>query len=351
MCTEEKGVETLEKGLHEIGKGKDADLTILEQVLQEKENMPHFIEMLAANRMCGLAYVILRDKELLSLLNREYRSVLEAVYLYGRERNQSFHSCKKEIARQLNLENIEYVALKGAYLTELYPKGTRISNDLDILIMRQDISRVTELLKSNGFMQGFIRNEKIVPATRNEIVNALLHRGETIPFVKEINQPCMKFLEIDVNLSLDGKADERQIVEKEMLEHRVQMKGDSGEALYILDSVDFLIQLCVHLYKEATNELWIERGMDWTLYKFTDIYLYCKEHLNKAYIGKLLQRIKQYGLERECYFSLYHMYYLLYERRDLDKCVSEVIYDQKREEIGQILTKILMRQSDKGVYK
>lgn len=335
-----------EKVLQEIGKGEDADAAILEQILREKENIPHFVEQLAANRMCGLAYVILREKELLSLMNREYRSVLEAVYLYGGERNQSFTSCKKEIARQMDSENIKYAALKGAYLTELYPEGARTSNDLDILIMRQDIPRVTELLKSSGYVQGFIRNEKIVPATRNEIVNAMLHRGETIPFVKEINQPAMKFSEIDVNLSLNGKADSQQTVEKKMLEHRVRMQGNSEEELYILDSVDFLIQLCVHLHKEATNELWIERGMDWTLYKFTDIYLYCKRNLNKSYIDKLLQRIEQYGLEKECYFSLYHMYDLLYEERDLEQCAGEVIDASKREELEQILTRILMRQSN-----
>lgn len=241
MCVQKKrGFETLEKGFREIGKGEDADAAILEQILREKEKIPHFVEQLAANRMCGLAYVILREKELLSLMNREYRSVLEAVYLYGRERNQSFTSCKKEIARQMDSENIKYAALKGAYLTELYPEGTRTSNDLDILILREDVSKVTELLKKDGFVQGFIRNEQIVPATRSEIVNAMLHRGETIPFVKEINQPAMKFSEIDVNLSLNGKADIQQTVEKKMLEHRVRMQGNSEEELYILESVDFL---------------------------------------------------------------------------------------------------------------
>lgn len=89
--------------------------------------------------------------------------------------------------------------------------------------------------------------------------------------------------------------------------------------------------------------------MDWTLYKFTDIYLYCKKNLNKTYMDTLLERIKQYGLEKECYFSLYHTYYLLYERGNLKKCVEEVIYDVfEWEELEQILTKILMGESNEG---
>lgn len=333
----------MERALYEIGKGFNADFAVIEQVLQKKEAAPHLIEMLAANRMCGLAYAVLKDKGLLSLLNREYRSVLEAVYWYGRQRNQSFDLCKKELAGQLDSEAIEYAALKGAYLTELYPEGTRTSNDLDILIQRQDVPKITELLKREGYVQGFIRNEKIVPAARSEIVNAMLHRGETIPFVKEIDRPAMKFLEIDVNLSLNGKADSQQTVEKEMLKHRIRMEADKGESLYIPDIVDFLIQLCVHLYKEATNELWIERGMDWTLYKFTDIYLYCKKYLAEDYIEKLLLRIEQYGLEKECYFSLYHTFRLLCGNRTEIKAAerrAEEMSCQGLEEIKHILAEL-----------
>lgn len=324
----------MEKVLYEIGKGEDANPEIIKQGLLEKENVLHLIETLAANRMCGLAYVVLRDHELLSLLNREYRTVLSAVYVYSRERNEVFNAYKKELAELLDSEGIYYAALKGAYLVELYPEGTRTSNDLDILIQREDIPKVTELFKDAGYVQGFIRNEKIVPATRNEIVNALLHRGETIPFVKEVKQVAMPFMEIDVNLSLKGTADSKQVVEKEMLRHRMLMEDDNREGgIYIPDSVDFLIQLCVHLYKEATNDLWIARGMDWTLYKFTDIYLYCKKYLNEKFAVKLVQRIKQYGLEEECFFSL--------------GCMNEMLHYPEQEMILQILERIQIEERGK----
>ena len=99
-----------------------------------------------------------------------------------------------------------YALLKGALLTQMYPKGLRTSNDIDILLEHNDITPFATLLKMDGFLQGNIRNGHFVPATRRDIVSSRMNRGETVPFIKKVSFPKMEYLELDINFSLDFQA-------------------------------------------------------------------------------------------------------------------------------------------------
>lgn len=297
--------------LYEICKGNDADISKIQMFLLENktsEVMEGFMGKLAANRMCGMAYDFFRTNCLLSELMREYRTVLEAVYYQGVHKNRLYENEVKKIAEVFAENNIEYVALKGAYLMKLYPDGVRTSNDLDILTTRESVSGISSVLKQMGYEQGFIRNEKFVPAERSEIINAMLNRGETIPFVKYIGNDALKFMEIDINLSLNESPNETLETVKQMLSCREKIKYSDNTEIYILQKADFLIQLCVHYYKEATNESWIARGMDKTLYKLMDIYLFCKNEMNKDFSEKFREKVKKYGLEKECRYTINIVY-------------------------------------------
>ncbi len=318
--------------LLEIGKADNADAEKIVYKIRHTEQHPYFIGLLAANRMCGLAYYVLRKNEFLQLLNREFRGVLDAVYQYNCLKNQSFIECRSELAKLLQSAGISYAALKGAYLVQLYPEGTRTSNDLDILVSRDSVTELSALLKKHGFIQGFIRNDRITAADRSEVINAMLHRGETIPFVKEVNLPCMKFMEVDVNTSLNENPEQTHNIIKIMLADKVKInsqKQDMPNAFgwyYTLEEHDFLIQLCVHLYKEAVNDLWIQRGQAWTLYKFTDIYLFCFKRLNFEWAEIFINKVRQYKLEKECFFSLNYMNQLLKfpDNKGLQKILTDL---------------------------
>lgn len=312
--------------LLEIGKFEDANSEKITAGLQKTEQMPYFIGMLAANRMCGTAYYVLKENKLLQLLNREYRGVLEAVYQYNCIRNKSFKKCMTNLAKKFETTDISYGALKGAYLIDLYPEGTRTSNDLDILISREDISKVAALLKGEGFTQGFIRNDEIVPADRNEIINAMLHRGETIPFIKEVNLPCMRFMEVDINVSLNENPVKTQDIVQKMITNIPCGHTVEHCSLLVLEEQDFLIHLCVHLYKEATNDLWIQRRQAWTLYKFIDIYLFCKIMFKSGWEKSFIRKVKLYSLEKECFYSLYNMDKLLkFPKQDILRNILDEI--------------------------
>ena len=79
--------------------------------------------------------------------------------------------------------------LKGAVLCKKYPKGYRTSNDIDLLVCPERVTQIGKALIKEGFRQGDIRNGTFIPASRKEIIESRMTRGETIPYIKEVNLP------------------------------------------------------------------------------------------------------------------------------------------------------------------
>ena len=129
-------------------------------------------------------------------------------------------------------------------------------------------------------------------------------RGETVPFIKEVNLPGMKFLEVDINFSLDYKPGETYLLD-EMLRNTV-IEGKENFRVRTLRRNDFFVHLCAHLYKEATTLPWVEMMRDMTMYKYCDIYMLLND-APKEDIDALFERAKTLGLEKVCGFSVYQM--------------------------------------------
>ncbi len=257
---------------------------------------------LYTNRMAGVAYGVLAKNELLNLIGREPRNALYIAYQYNLQRNESYYKCIEMLVKRLSACDKRYVFLKGAYLCGKYPEGYRISNDVDILVSGDDVTLIGRSLSNIGFEQGYIRNNTFVPASRREIISSKMLRGETVPYVMEVDLPCMKYFEVDINFSLDYKNGDKQLVAKLISDSETAYVN--GIELPILKKEDFIIHLCEHLYKEAATYPWIKSGRDMTLYKYCDIY-YLLCDMTSIEAEKLLCRIKELGCERACYYAIF----------------------------------------------
>lgn len=291
------------KFILELLKGTNADKEVLLDLMKTKMDYPYILGHLLYNRVGAAAYLTLKKNELLPKVNREFRNSLRAIYEYNSVKTDSFKKATAFLSSVCRELHFPYAFLKGAYLVDLYPRGLRTSNDVDVLIEPDNITELTNVLKKHGFEQGNIRNEKFVPASRKEIVSSRMNRGETVPFIKELNLPGMKYLELDVNFSLGFRPGmDEEIVSDFLSRTEPLIHGD----IHTLDKVDFLLHLCAHLYKEATVMSWVEMGRDISLYKYCDIYLYLNQFMNDTYTDKLIRRIEEVGLIKECYYTLYY---------------------------------------------
>lgn len=274
----------------------------LSRLLLSDYDRDFILGKLYMNRMAGVAYGVLEKNELLKEAGRELRFALNTAYQYNVIRNESYYKCIDMLAERLSGCGKKYAMLKGAYLCGKYPSGYRISNDVDLLVMGKDVTLIGKQLKKAGFAQGYIRNNEFVPAGRNEIIMSKMMRGETVPYVMEVNLPCMRYLEVDINFSLDYKNSGDETVEKMISCAETAHVG--GTSFPTLCREDFIIHLCEHLYKEATTYPWVKDGRDMTLYKYCDIY-YMLNGISAGEADRLFLRIKELGCETACYYAIY----------------------------------------------
>lgn len=262
---------------------------------------PAVLGHLFYNRMQGIAYGRLKESGLLGKVNREVRNSLKDGFEKNLERNKSFFQCVKYLKMILGEQKGSYAMLKGALLCKKYPDGYRTSNDIDLLVRPSDVTKIGDILLEEGFKQGYIRNGEFLPATRKEIIESKMMRGETVPYIKKVSLPGMKYLEVDINFSLDYKNGDDAVL-CEMLDRTVVETID-GYQVWTLNRVDFFIHLCAHLYKEATTMPWVEMKRDMTLYKYCDIYLLLTEMM-PMHINSMFERACKRGLEYICAFVI-----------------------------------------------
>lgn len=262
---------------------------------------PNVLGQLFFNRMQGVAFGVLKKHGLLGKVNREFRNSLQAAYEHNAEKNLSFLKCVETVADIISDSEVKAAMLKGAYLCAHYPIGYRTSNDIDLLVLPQDVTEVGKLLSNAGFKQGNVRNGEFIPASRKEIIESKMLRGETVPYIKEVNLPYMKYLEVDINFSLDYKNGETDILSDILASAHIAEEG--GISIPTLAKEDFFLHLCAHLHKEATTLPWIEMKRDMTFYKYCDIYMLLSE-MTEGDIMNLFARARELGLEKICAYAI-----------------------------------------------
>ena len=273
----------------------------LRELIEEGSATPEVLGMIFSNRMAGVAYHTLTKLDLLGMTNREFRNSLRDIATVNRRSNRELVGCLNFLTAELDSCGVDYALLKGAYLCGLYPIGCRTSNDIDVLIASEDVGRVAARLKLAGFRQGYLKDWNFIPATREQIIESRMTRGETVPFVRDTRHPFIKYMEVDLNFSLDYKNGNSELL-RDILSR--SEKRETGEtSVRTLSPCDFFLHLCAHLYKEATTMPWIKMGRDMTLYKYCDLYL-LMENMSDRDISELIESAIKLGCARELAYSL-----------------------------------------------
>jgi len=296
-------MKKIEKELFfELCKFKSPDRFKIQALINVGAATPTVLGHIFFNRMAGVAYGTLEKADLLGSVNLEFRNSLKGAYLQNVERNKSFFNCLKAVESILQAYKGKYALLKGAYLCHAYPEGYRTSNDIDILVRPSDVTKIGQALTEAGFKQGCIRNEKFIPATRSEIILSKMMRGETVPYIKEVNSPYMKYLKVDINFSVDYKNGRDDIVSEILDGSKTVSMGDFS--ITLPNSEDFFVHLCHHLFKEATTYPLVKKMRDLTLYKFCDIYMLLSE-MSKDGVERIANRAAELRVLDAFFYAVY----------------------------------------------
>lgn len=280
---------------------KSASYEELDRLIADGAATANVLGLLFENRMAAVAFDILSQFDLLGKTNREFRNSIRNALIFGAKHNESFEEGLVMLSKILDSCSISYALLKGAYLFGRYPIGARTSNDIDILVAPEDVEIVSVKLCEAGFRQGYLKNGEFVSATRQQIVESKMTRGETVPFIKRVDLPFLEYLEVDVNFSLDYKNGDADVL-RSMLA-KTQRVSVGNIIINTLDPCDFLLHLCMHLYKEATTMPWILMKRDMTFYKYCDIYMLLWD-ASLGEVKELINRVKRYKAEEEFLYCL-----------------------------------------------
>ena len=178
----------------------------------------------------------------------------------------------------------------------------RNSGDIDILIRRKDADRVKQLLTANGFIQGRVTEQGIIPFNRRELLFQASLSHQSAPYVKKTNNKLCPYINVDINMDiLWGEGEERANMDL-VLSNTESSKLFNIPFQKLTPEMEF-ISLCLHHYKDM-NSLYLISSGSFKLGLFCEIYDYLKKVKPSETI--IADLCKQLMVGRYLYVCIHH---------------------------------------------
>ena len=225
------------------------------------------------------------------------------------------------------LKGIDYAVIKGEPLSMLCygGYGLRHSGDVDILIDREHVTLLENILSQNGFRTKFIGED--IEVRKNRIL-CLSSTHQIPPYIKEKDNIIT---EVDINFDvLWGEYSGKRIPIKDVLKNTICMDV-FGVEVKVLNSLYAFIQLLLHHYKDM-NSIYLIATSNCIKYSmFEDIYYLLKNNGNEINIKDLMEIAEEYNILPYIYYVLYYTYQVFQE--PFLKVYIENLYTQEGEEL------------------
>ncbi len=231
---------------------------------------------------------------------------------------ERYETCA-QLFNTFNQHNIPYAVIKGAVLSNsayLNP-FCRHSGDIDLLVNRNNIDKIKEILYNAGFIQGRVTENGIEPFSRKELLFQSAMSHQTAPFVKKTNNKLCPYVNVDINLDImwgeSGQSSDMDFV----LEKTESAKINDIAFKKLSAEMEF-ISLCLHHYKDMNSiYLLYERGLK--LSHFCDIYFYIKNcNINPNILYDYCSRL---NVSEYIYYCLFYVN-LIFEDSELERYLS-----------------------------
>lgn len=288
------------------------DSSTVELLKRDDINWITVLGYLTYHRVAGLVYDKVNNLDI-RLLDYQFFLATYMINQAQKLRNSEQSKYVEIISKVLIDNKIEHAFLKGSAMSNtIYNYGSRASNDIDILINKKFINKVTALLQQLGFKQGKYdyKNNNIVPFSKEEINKFISTRGEIAPFVMISDSIAAKTIDVDVNFSLDWTPDMNEEVIDTFLAGGTKNRVNENAYIWTLSLEHNFLELCIHLYKDSALIDIIKKRKILDLYKFVDIYYFLKVKINEMKFDLLYNEICKFGLDQYVYFSLSYIYQL-----------------------------------------
>jgi hypothetical protein len=243
-----------------------------------------------------------------------YPWVFTTSYLGNRVRNQALADEFGRVFDEFTAAGLRFAVRKGFSLGEgeYHDPALRRIADLDVLLSRDDAPAAHEVLIRLGYTQGKLATDgdRIEPYNRQTQIFWRMNLSNQLPYRKTASRPDVSDFNVDIchdifqqkwNVSADAAT----------LLNRATPAVLCGTVSWEPSPDDRFLDLCAHLYKEATSLHFIEDKQDLQLSKFLDIAVVAQDFTPTAWEA-FLKRVGEYGAESIAYYSL-HFTAVLFE--------------------------------------
>lgn len=210
------------------------------------------------------------------------------------KRNKCLYLCFEKILEG-GCKNIPYALIKGDVLSIMAYKDVnfREYNDIDIIVPRSHLKKVSTILKSCGYIQ----REHL----RQDDVLMLATSHQLFPFYCPSN-----YLTIDVNYDIFwGEYEGKRIDIEEFLSDTVEMQI-YGVQIKTLPPIKTMVQLILHHYKDMNSIFLLATRKSIKYDMFKDIYYLLKNNLDSIPIDKLYAMSEEYDIIPYVFYVLYY---------------------------------------------
>lgn len=212
----------------------------------------------------------------------------------------------QSVVEEFEKHNIRYNTTKGlvvaktAYRNEEY----RYSEDLDVVILKEDYLRVKEILNALGYVQGVYNSDtkSIIKYSRQQELFFLIYTNQSAPFLKKTGNAFSPVVNLDLNFHIfwndNALWDMSELLTKsqEFSYKEFRIKTFQNEYL--------LLHLCLHAYFDLNSVHVLYRSYSYKLKYFADIYGFIKNS-NLSW-EKFRKICVKYKVEKYVMYVIYH---------------------------------------------
>jgi len=283
----------------------------LNKILEDKTlNWIEILGYLCYHKVAGLAYKNITVVDNIKKLDFPVFFTLYMIHEAQVIRTKEQREYIKIISSALRKAGIKHVFLKGAVLSNtIFPLGARVFNDIDILVNKNSIPKVKQALSKLCFVQGAYdyKNNLIKKFSKNEIRQFEDNKNETAPFVKIVNKPTIKTVNVDINFSLDWRPNSSKEAVNYFLNNRKIIYIDNNFPIYSLKEEHMFIHLCNNFYKDAVLLDIVRKKKILELCKFADLYVFIQKYFEKIDVKKIFDDSVRYEFDKYVFFTLAYL--------------------------------------------
>lgn len=292
------------------------------------------------NHRLGGYFFLNASSSILEYMPKELRSTLKLlIQVQKAQAIESIDHIKGSIS-DFEKASVRYAALKGlVFNADIYPLGSRRSNDLDLFVHEDDLQKIDEILRNHGFIQSFLPDGQVIEATKREKLIQRMNYHDLVPYAKQVES---RILRIDINFLFDSKDN---LIDNEIFKYGTQIYKGNAYSIRGLPLYTNLAFLCIHFFREATNTLWTNKHHDITLYKVVDIMNTIRAHQDELNPDEWIIFMNQLNLQKKCYytFCILHQFY--------DDPLVDYIEEKMRPEDTSFVDEIFVEGENKVIKR